>query len=446
MRKSLRVGNRFNWIMPLLESVIKASDPALAIKRHLSVSGDDLKAGTTSYSLNKYKNIYIVGGGKGSAPMAKAIEDMLGKRITSGLVNVKYGYTLETSRIEILEAGHPIPDRNGLVGAKKMAVLLKGAGKDDLVIALISGGASALIPLPAKGITLSQKKMVGSLLLRSGAAIDEINIVRKHLSLIKGGQMAVMAYPARLISLILSDVIGDPLDTIASGPTAPDNSSYKEAMDILVRHRIWNQIPNSVKAHLLNGIKGEVAETPKAGHPAFKKVCNLIIGNNQSVVDEAEKKARKMGYNTLVLSRSIKGEAREVAKVFGSIAREIISRGVPAKKRACIIAGGETTVTVKGNGKGGRAQEFALAGALEIAGLKGVTLVGFATDGTDGPTDAAGALVDGTTVDRAIRNGLDPRRSIEDSNSYNFFQSLGDLIITGPTCSNLNDLYLLFVD
>lgn len=430
----------------ILKSVIKASDPALAIRRHLSVSGDNLKVNDTIYKLNEYKNIYVVGGGKASAPMAVALEEVLGDRITSGIITVKYGHTLPTSKTEIIEAGHPIPDRNGLTGAKKMARLLDRAGEDDLVIALISGGASALIPLPVKGITMRDKRCVADLLLKSGATIDEINIVRKHLSAIKGGQMAVMAYPAELISLILSDVIGDPMDIIASGPTVPDKSSFGDANEILVRHQLWDRIPEGVRTHLQMGINGKVAETPKRGHRAFKRVRNLIIGNNQIVVDEAKRKAEEMGYDTLVLSRSIKGEAREVGGAFGSIARVIHRSGVPVKRRICVIAGGETTVRVKGKGRGGRAQEFALAAALEISGLEGVTIVGFASDGTDGPTDAAGAIVDGSTVKRAKRFGLDPGTSLDNNDSYNFFKSLGDLIVTGPTFTNLNDVCLIIID
>lgn len=438
--------NRFKTIESILMSVLNAAAPGLAVKRHVSISGDQLKIDRTSYNLNQYKNIYVVGGGKASAPMAVALEEMLGDRITSGIINVKYGYSLPTSRIEIIEAGHPIPDRNGLTGAKGMARLLDTAGEDDLVIALISGGASALIPLPVNGITMKDKKRVADLLLKSGATIDEINIVRKHISLIKGGQMAVMAYPARVISLILSDVIGDPLDTIASGPTVPDRSSYGDAKEVLVRHKLWDRIPEGVRSHLQKGISGKVAETPKRGHRAFKGVRNLIIGNNQVVVDEAERKAKEMGYDTLVLSRSIKGEAREAAKAFGSIARVIRRSVAPVKRKICVIAGGETTVKVRGKGRGGRAQEFALAAALEISGLEGVTMAGFATDGTDGPTDAAGAIADGLTVDRAKRSGLDPVSLLDNNDSYSFFKSLGDLIVTGPTFTNLNDLYLIFVD
>ncbi len=441
------ISNRkFKVVETILKSVIKASDPPLAIRRNLSMSGDNLKVNDSIYKLNEYKNIYVVGGGKASAPMAVALEEMLGDRITSGIINVKYGYSLQTSKIEIIEAGHPIPDRNGLIGAKRMTRLLDRAGEDDLVIALISGGASALIPLPVNGITLKDKKRVADLLLKSGAAIDEINVVRKHLSMVKGGQMALMAYPARVVSLILSDVIGDPMDIIASGPTVPDKSSYEDAKEILVRFKLWNQIPVSARSHLKKGINRKVAETPKRGHRAFKRVRNLIIGNNQVVMDEAERKAKEVGYDTLVLSRSIKGEAREVAKAFGSIAGVICRSGASVKRRICVIAGGETTVKVKGKGRGGRAQEFALAAALEISGLNGVTMVGFATDGTDGPTDAAGAIVDGSTVDRAKRSGLDPRNLLDINDSYSFFKSLGDLIITGPTFTNLNDLYLIFVE
>lgn len=432
-------------IFSIIESAISAADPQKAIKEIVHLQKNRLTIEKNIYNLDLYENIYVIGAGKAASYMALTMEGILGNRIARGIIVTKYGHKKNLSRIEVIEAGHPIPDENGVKAVGKIIELLKGIKRGDLIIILLSGGASSLLPAPNENISLNDKKIVTGLLLKSGAAIDEINAVRKHISKIKGGQLASLIYPAEAVCLILSDVIGDRLDVIASGPTVPDNSTFKDAVDILKKYSIWNTTPRPVMNYLLKGLKGEITETPKPANPAFRRINNIIIGNNKSAVSAAEKKAKELGYHTMVLSTFVEGEAREIGKLFGAIAKEIAEFERPLKRKACIIAGGETTVTVKGKGKGGRAQEFALSAALMINGLKDAAIVGVGTDGTDGPTDAAGAIADGTTVKRANEKGLDVKMYLENNDSYSLFKKLNDLIITGPTNTNVNDLYMAFV-
>jgi len=344
--------------------------------------------------------------------------------------------------IEVLEAGHPLPDRSGQKAAERLLGLVRELAPNDLLFVLLSGGASSLLPMPAAGLTLADKQETTQLLLRSGATIQEINTVRKHLSAIKGGRLAA-ATPARVVSLILSDVLGDDVGTIGSGPTAPDQTTYEDAWKILRRYRLRAAVPARVRTHLAGGVRGAEEETPKPGSSLFRRVQNHIIGNNGAAVEAVAQAARQSGFRPLVLSTSLTGEAKEAAKVFGAIAREIVASGRPVRRPTCVIAGGELTVTVRGKGQGGRAQEFALAAALEIAGLPRVWIAAFATDGTDGPTDAAGAVVHGQTVARAQRAGLIPSEVLLENNAHPFFKKVGGHIISGPTGTNVNDLYLL---
>ena len=320
--------------------------------------------------------------------------------------------------------------------------LLNQLTADDLIFVLLSGGASSLLPAPAPGVTLADKQRTTTLLLRSGATIHEINAVRKHLSAMKGGRLAA-ATRARMITLILSDVLGDDLGTIGSGPTAPDETTFVDAIQALRRYRIWKQVPSNVRMHLLKGQRGAYPESPKSGARIFRRVQNQIIGNNQAAVETVSRVAKHDGLHPLILTTSLQGEARQAAKWFGAIAREIVTTGRPIQRPACLIAGGELTVTVRGNGRGGRAQEFALAAARELAGLPNVWIAGFGTDGTDGPTDAAGAIVDGHTLTRAAQLDVDPMDSLDRNDAYHFFKTVGGLIHTGPTGTNVNDLYLL---
>ncbi len=431
--------------MAVFRAALKAADPVEAVLRHLRVEGDTLIAGNRRYALRRFQNIYVIGAGKASAAMASGVERVLGRRIRSGLINVKYGHLARLRRIELNECGHPVPDENGVRGAGRIAAIAREAGEGDLVICLISGGASALLPAPAPPVTLEEKQDVTRLLLACGASIREINAVRKHISALKGGQLARLAFPATVLSLLLSDVIGDDLDVIGSGPTAPDASTFADAAAILKRYGLQDQAPPAVRERIEAGLAGKAAETPKASDEAFRRTQNLIIGSNRLAVDAAEKKARELGFRTLVLSTLIEGETREIARMHAAVAREVRASGRPLKPPACLISGGETTVTLHGKGLGGRNQEFALAAAIDLAGIPGVVVLSGGTDGTDGPTDAAGAIADGDTVARARRQGLDAWHFLAENDSYHFFNPLGDLIRTGPTNTNVMDVRLLLV-
>ncbi|MCS7025172.1 MAG: glycerate kinase [Bryobacteraceae bacterium] len=429
----------------ILRASLAAADPVQAVKRHVHVMGDQLIVGRRRYSLSKFERIFVVGAGKASAAMALPVERMLGRRITAGAINVKYGHTANLKWIELQECGHPVPDRAGLEGTQRIVELVRAAQARDLVLCLISGGGSALLPAPAPGITLEEKQETTKLLLGCGATIHEINVIRKHLSTLKGGQLARLAFPATLVALILSDVIGDKLDVIASGPTAADESTFANALKILEKYALLERVPPAVKARLEAGARGEIAETPKPGAAELSKVQNLIVGSNRLAVDAAQRKAQQLGYRTLVLSTSISGETRDIAAMHGAIAREIVESGRPVRRPACVISGGETTVTLRGSGKGGRNQEFALAAAIEIGGLERTVILSAGTDGTDGPTDAAGAVCDGRTVERAERKGLNVFDFLARNDSYHFFDALGDLLRTGPTNTNVMDIRLILV-
>jgi glycerate 2-kinase len=398
------------------------------------------------FDINAFKKIFLIGSGKASASMAQALEKIFGDRITKGFVTTKYGHSLPLKKIEVMEAGHPIPDQKGFKGAKKIQSFLKESGTEDLVIFLLSGGASALLSLPANGIALEEKQEVTQLLLDCGANIQEINTIRKHISQIKGGWLAKWAYPSTVISFVLSDVVGDQLNVIGSGPAVPDPSSFEEAWEILKKYDLIDEVASSIKKYLLSGREGKVEETPKPGDAVFEKVYHTLIGSNILALRAAEKEALSTGLNTLILSSSIAGETREAARFHGAVAREVISSGHPLPRPACILSGGETTVTIKGRGLGGRNQEFALAMALEISGLEKVVFLSGGTDGIDGPTDASGAIVDHTTLSRARSKGLDPKAYLENNDSYSFFKNLGGLLVTGPTHTNVMDVRILLVD
>ncbi|MCG2754992.1 MAG: glycerate kinase [Desulfobacteraceae bacterium] len=426
-------------------SGLRAVDPGLAVKRYCRRENNHIFIADLRYDLSEYKNIFVIGAGKATAPMAAEIENLLGNRITKGIINVKYGHTSKLGRIKLIEAGHPVPDKNGQKGAGDIVDLANNAGKDDLVICLISGGGSALLPLPFPGLTLKDKRDTIKILLSCGASIHEINALRKHISMIKGGRLAQAAYPASLVSLILSDVVGDNLDVIASGPTVPDSSSFDDCIKIIDKYSIRKKLPKPVVRHIKDGISGRVPETPKTGDPAFDKTHNLIIGSNIEAISAAKKKSKSLGYNTIILSSMIEGDTTHVAHVHSAIAREIIKTGNPISSPACILSGGETTVTIKGKGLGGRNQEFALAAAMDIAGAENVVILSGGTDGTDGPTDAAGAIADTNTLSRATAMGLNPVHFLANNDSYHFFQKLGDLLITGPTNTNVMDLRIVLV-
>ncbi|MBI3471539.1 MAG: glycerate kinase [Candidatus Solibacter usitatus] len=427
--------------LAIFRAALKAADPAEAVLRHVRVGGGKLEAGGRRYRLDQFRNTWVIGAGKASAAMAVAVEKLLGRRVSGGLINVKHGHVARLRRIELNECGHPVPDSNGVAGALRIAEIAARAGEQDLVVCLISGGASALLPYPAPPVALEEKQATTRLLLASGANIHEMNAVRKHISAIKGGQLARLAAPATVIALMLSDVIGDNLDVIGSGPTAPDESTFAVADAILRKYGIRERIPGTVGERIERGMRGETAETPKPGDAVFERVQNLVVGSNALAVGAAARKARELGFRTLVLSTSIEGETRDVARMHAAIAREAAMSGQPVRPPACILSGGETTVTLRGGGLGGRNQEFALAAAIDIAGLRDVVVFSGGTDGSDGPTDAAGAIADGDTLAR----GPDAAQYLANNDSYHFFERLGDLVKTGPTNTNVMDVRIVLV-
>ncbi len=431
--------------LAIFQAGLKAAEPISAIKRHLKLQDGVLKIAGRTYDLSAYDGVYVVGAGKAGGRMAQGVEGLLGDRLNAGVVNVKYSHALPLDVVKINEAGHPLPDDAGLRGTKEIIELLRRTGEKDLVFCLISGGGSALLPCPAEGLTLQDKREVTRVLLECGATVHEINAIRKHISQVKGGRLARLAYPSTLISLILSDVIGDNLDSIASGPTAVDRSTFSDCLRILGRYGIQRKIPSAVRIFLEKGARGEIEETPKAHDPIFGRVQNVIVGSNILAVKAAKQRADELGYHSLILSSFIEGETREAARVHAALAKEILSTGHPVQRPACIISGGETTVTVRGRGLGGRNQEFALAAAMAINGLEAVVILSGGTDGTDGPTDAAGAIADGATVRQAGERGLEAEHYLRENDSYHFFQPLGDLLITGPTFTNVMDLRVVLV-
>ncbi|MHB1318450.1 MAG: glycerate kinase type-2 family protein [Anaerolineae bacterium] len=438
-------GERRRQVVDVMQAALEAVDPAEAVRLFVRSDGDLLHVADRTYDLADYDHVYVVGAGKADAAMAQAVEALLGDRITDGIVNVKYEHALPTARIRLCEAGHPVPDAAGVDGSNRMAHLLEGAGANDLVICLISGGGSALMTLPEKGVTLEDMQALTSSLLRAGATIVEINAIRKHLDRLKGGKLARMAAPAQVISLILSDVVGNPLDAIASGPTVPDASTFADAWRLLERYALLGKIPASIEDVLKRGVRGEIPENPSAGDALFERTQNVIVASNDLAAEAARQKAESLGLHTLLLSTFVEGESREVARVLAAIAKEIRASGRPVARPACVIIGGETTVTLRGEGKGGRNQEMALGAAIAISGMDDVIIACLATDGTDGPTDASGALADVSTVARAFALGMDPWAYLSQNNAYPFFSELGDLLLTGPTQTNVNDLAFVFV-
>lgn len=434
--------------LTLLETALLAVDPKNLIKTKLKITNDIIQVGDLEFQLQDFDRIFVLGGGKASGAMAEGIWEILGHTIADGVINVLKGSAskFSTGRITLNEARHPIPDEGGIVGVTKMLEILDGLTEKDLVIFLISGGGSALMPLPQKGITLEEMQNVTTSLLKSGAYIDEINTVRKHISQIKGGRMAIRAYPATLLCFVLSDVVGDSLTSIASGPTVPDTTTYDDAISVLRRYSIWQSIPESVKRCLRDGVEGRIPESLKPGDLRFKKVQNLILGSNRVALQAAMEKAKQLGYNSMILSTFIEGEARHIGTAIAGIAREILTSGLPLERPAILLCGGETTVTVMGDGLGGRNQELVLSAALRLRGLDGVVVASIGTDGIDGPTDAAGAIIDGSTWNRSREKGLNLEMSLNDNDSYTFFNQLSDLIITGPTGTNVNDVMIIIVN
>jgi len=428
-----------------LEHALNAADPKKLLKIKIQLKNSNLHADTCTFNLKNYRNVYVVGGGKAGGAMAEGIEEFLGKRITDGFVNVPHGDRHRTSIIKLHGASHPVPDEAGVEGTRRMMEIAEQAEKDDLIICLISGGGSSLMLMPRDGVSLADKRELTAALLKSGARIDEINVVRKHVSAFKGGWLAKKAYPATVLNLVLSDVVGDPLEFIASGPTAPDSSTFVDARKILEKYCLWKNAPASVRRVLLDGENGLIAETPKIGDPVFEKVYSVILGNSRTAAEAACQFLKSKGLNTLLLTSTLEGEARHVGTVLASVANEIIATSNPVARPAAVVVAGETTVTVVGKGVGGRNQELVLSAALKLHDSDGVVIASLSTDGVDGPTNAAGAIVDGKTLARAERLGLDASAYLAENDSYSYFSRIKDLIVTGPTGTNVNDISLIVI-
>jgi len=429
----------------VLQAALAAVEPGQAVRRAFGVEGGELVVDGRRYRFAEFRRVLVVGAGKASAPMAAAVEDVVdGRAPVEGSVTVRYGHAAPTRRVRIREAGHPVPDAAGVQATRAIVELLEETDARDLVVCVISGGGSALLTLPTDGIALADLQQTTDALLRSGASINDVNVVRKHLDMVKGGGLARLAAPARVLTLVLSDVVGNPLDAIASGPTVPDTSTWSDAATVFDRYGLWSGVPASVADRLRAGLAGHLAETPKSGDPIFEHTQTVVVGSNLVAGEAAVRAAERLGCHAVVLTSFVEGEAREVGRVLAGVLREVDASGHPLPRPCCIVAGGETTVTVRGQGRGGRNQELCLAAAAGLRGLKDVLLASIGTDGNDGPTDAAGAFVDGTTFDRAAALGLDPASFLANNDSYTFFDRLGDLIRTGPTNTNVNDLYLLF--
>jgi glycerate 2-kinase len=429
----------------VLAAALAAVEPGQAVRNALSLHGTTLRIGERAYTLTDVRRALVIGAGKASAPMAAAVEDVLSGAVpVDGLVTVRYGHVAPTRAVTIREAGHPVPDAAGVDATKEIERSLVEAAAEDLVVCVISGGGSALLTLPEAGISLEDLQLTTDALLRSGATINEINTVRKHLDRVKGGGLVGLAAPAPVLTLVLSDVVGNPLDAIASGPTVADSTTWADAAAVLDRFELWDVVPSAVKARLIDGRQGRLEDTPKPGDPRLESTHTVVVGSNLLACQAAAAEAERQGLRSLVLTTFIEGEAREVGRVMAGLLREVDASGHPLPRPCCLIAGGETTVTVRGRGAGGRNQELALSAALALHGVPNVLLASIGTDGNDGPTDAAGAWADGSTLERAASLGLNASQALADNDSYAFFNRLGNLIKTGPTNTNVNDIVLLF--
>ena len=430
-----------------LEYAINSVDPKRIVTSKLSLKDSKLQIEGLSFDLTKFKNIYVVGGGKAAGPMAQALEEILGKRITAGHVNVPYGNLSKTRIIKLHESSHPLPDEAGLDGIRQMLQIAEKAEMNDLILCVVSGGGSSLMSYPREGISMSDKRELTKALLKSSATINEVNTVRKHISSFKGGWFAKKAYPATILNFILSDVVGDPLNVIASGPTVPDSTTFADARMVLEKYDLWVNSPSSIRKVLSDGEKGVIEETLKDQDKAFEKVYNVIVGNNRTASLAICQYLRSEGFDTILLTSTLEGEARCVGTVLSSIANEIPISGNPRSKPVAIVAGGETTVKVTGKGLGGRNQELVLSAALKLKKTddSAIVIASLDTDGIDGPTDAAGAIVDENTCLRAAKIGLEPENFLAENDSYHFFSKLDDLILIEQTGTNVNDLSLIIV-
>jgi glycerate 2-kinase len=431
----------------VMASALAGADPEASVERQLKRKGNILEVAGKVYDLNQFNNVLVVGAGKAGALMLKAVSETLHDRISAGCVIVKRGHRFADYRyphgVTVIEAGHPVPDDDGVYGTKMIIELILNAEERDLIICLISGGGSALLTSPVPEISLESIQTLTQDLLACGADINEINTMRKHLDLVKGGGIAWLAFPAHLVALILSDVVGDPLDIIASGPTVPDPGTYKDAWNVLTKYKLVKNTRKDVVRWLQKGMAGEIADNPKPGDRVFRRVHNVVVGSNQQAIEFALSQALKEGFHPILLTSRLTGEARQAGPVLAAIARQASARG---SMPLCMVAGGETTVILQGNGLGGRNQELTLSAVKDLAGLSNVVIASLATDGGDGPTDAAGAVATGDTYDLAASMGMDPEEYLNRNDAYHFFEPLEDLLKTGPTLTNVNDITFLFIE
>ena len=438
--------NLNNDAYTILNAAIDAVKPSKLIKNQIMLKDNILQIKKQQTDLSQFENIYIIGAGKASAFMAQSLEDILQNRVTSGAVVVKYDHGAPCQKVKIFEGGHPIIDENSLAGTAQILNLVQQAGEKDLVLCLVSGGGSALLEKLSEGISLPDLQKTFNLLLGCGAAIEEINIVRKHLSLVKGGQLARAIAPATCITLIISDVIGDPVESIASGPTAADPTTFQDTWQVIEKYQLTKQLPEALKNYLQRGKEGKIPETLKPGDSIFHKTDNIVLGNNFLALQTGEQTAKELGYNTVILTSQIQGEAREIGKAAASIISEVIASGHPVQRPACFLIGGETTVTLRGEGKGGRNQELVHSALIS---LKNVThpyvLISCGTDGTDGPTDAAGGIITHEMWEKAKTLNLKPQEYLDRNDAYHFLEKIDGLIKTGPTGTNVMDIILALI-
>lgn len=430
--------------LDILNAGLLRADPGKATRDLVKLQGGTLSIGSASWPVDRFRNIYVFGAGKATFPIAKALDDILGKKITEGAVTCKEGQEGRLDNMELFLASHPIPDERGMRAAERILSIARKTGPEDLVFACITGGSSALMPLPVPEITLEEKKTANQILLTCGANIIEINSVRKHLSLIKGGRLAQAVHPeALLVNLTVSDVIGDPLDYITD-PTVPDTSSFQDAKNTMDKYDLWEKMPPSICAYLR--ASPPARETPKSLQP--RRIQNHIIVEGDAACKGAAERARELGFATMILSTMFEGESRELGRTFGFIAKEVRLNSRPVTAPCAFIGGGETIVTIqdgKASGLGGPNQEFALGAALEIKDLDNVVVAGLDTDGTDGPTPFAGGLADGKSLARGRESGLDLFDSLKRHDAACTLEATGDILITGNTGTNVNDLKLLLL-
>jgi glycerate 2-kinase len=419
--------------------------PDRLIHNLMTLNETALNIGDHKFVLKKTSNIYIIGAGKATAEMARATEDILGSRITGGHIVVKYGHSCSLKYITVTEAGHPVPDKNGFMATGEILKIADKASEDDLVICLLSGGGSALLADFPEGSSPDEMIYLNNLLVKSGATIQEMNVIRKHLSKVKGGGLARTLCPSTIVSLILSDVLGDPLDAIASGPTVPDPSTFSESLAIIYRYKIEASVPSAIMNYLKDGVNGKQPETPKPGDPIFNKSHNILIGNNKMALEAARGEALRLCLEATIIDNNFQGDT---AKASENVVGTALSfkRHKRSSKPACLLFGGETTLKVTGSGLGGRNQHFALSAAILLRNKPGITILSAGTDGTDGPTDSAGAIVDSDTCNHALLVNADPEKYLREFDSYNFFRITGGHIITSPTRTNVMDIIVVIVE